>query len=288
MLLPSLARLALPTAQPFGPIEAEEFDQEGDEGIKYTIELPEEWDIRLPRSPLQVVGRGSLATAVEATRRSSGDKVVVLVRPLDAHLPQKDDCPATRWSKDADRTEDTRWMEDCSVLSKKAYIEEMDGILRLMKTLGDAGLAALLPALHDHGIVNGETTGIPGPPDDPWTQFEASEFGVQVWQQMTTTIADYIRKSREQGKSRKEVRAHFVAVLRPKIEAACAKLAELGLHHYDLHLDNVAVDIDADGNMSDVVFLDPASIQAPWPPGRSYGQCQGQDLVNRFDEAWRH
>ena len=87
---------------------------------------------------------------------------------------------ATRWSKDADRTEDTRWMEDCSVLSKKAYIEEMDGILRLMKTLGDAGLAALLPALHDHGIVNGETTGIPGPPDDPWTQFEASEFGVQV------------------------------------------------------------------------------------------------------------
>lgn len=286
MPLPSLARLALPaTAVQFGPIDAETVvASEEEEGIKYTIELPEEWQIRLPQLPLQVVGRGSLATAVEAIRKPS-DKVVVLVRPLDAHLPQEDDCPATRWSKDADRTEDTGWMEDCSVLSKKAYIEEMDGILHLMKTLGPA---KLLPTLYDHGIVNGETTGIPGPPDAPWTQFAASKFGVQVWQQMTTTIAGYIRKSREQGKSYEEVRAHFVAVLRPKIETACAKLAKLRLHHYDLHLDNVAVDIDADGNMSDVVFLDPASIQAPWPPWRSYGQCQGQELVNRFDEAWRH
>jgi len=285
MPLPSLARLALPTAAvEFGPIDAETVALEEKEGIKYTIELPEEWDIRLPRSPLQVVGRGSLATAVEAIRRSSGDKVVVLVRPLDAHLPQEDDCPATRWSKDADRTEDTRWMEDCLVLSKKTYIREMDGILRLMKTLGPA---KLLPTLYDNGIVNGETTGTPGPPDDPWTQFEASEFGVQVWQQMTTTIAGYIRKDREQGKSYEAVRRHFTAVLLPKIEAACAKLAKLGLHHYDLHLDNVAVDIDADGNMSDVVFLDPASIQAPWP-WRSYRQCQGQDLVHRFDEAWQH
>lgn len=282
MPLPSLARLALPTAAvEFGPIDAE---TEEKEGIQYTIELPEEWDIRLPRSPLQVVGRGSLATAVEAIRRTSGDKVVVLVRPLDAHLPQEDDCPATRWSKDPDRTKDIRWMEDCLVLSKKAYLREMDGILRLMKTLGPA---KLLPTLYDNGIVSGETSGIPGPSDDPWTQFGASEFGVQVWQQMTTTIAGYIRKSREQGESKQAVRAHFVTVLRPKIEAACAKLAELGLHHYDLHLDNVAVDIDADGNMSDVVFLDPASIQAPPWPRRPYRQCQGQDLVHRFDEAWQ-
>ena len=29
----------------------------------------------------------------------SGEKVVVLVRPLGAQLPHKDDCKATRWSK---------------------------------------------------------------------------------------------------------------------------------------------------------------------------------------------
>ena len=271
MPLPSLARLALPTAQPFGPIEAEPFDEKGDAdafpngGIKYTIDLPDEWNIRPLPGPLRVVGRGSLATAVEAIRRPS-DKVVVLVRPLGAHLPHEDDCPATRWSKDPNGDdEDTRWMQDCLVLSRKEYEKEIEGILDLMSKLGDA---KLLPTLYDNGIVTGSTESA------PWPQFEAREFGVQVWQQMTTTIAGYIKTNRT-------TRKQFIDNLMPKIQESCEKLAQLEMYHYDLHLDNVAVDIAENGEMSDVVFLDPASIREE--KGPRYRQCDSQDLVREFD-----
>ncbi len=260
MPLPSLTRLALPTARPFGPIVAEPDEPEG---IVYKLNLPDEWAIRTPpgRGPLRVVGRGMNATAVAAT--ASGEAVVVLVRPLDALLPQETDCPATR--RVSEQPDSDGWMDDCLKLREDKYEEEIAEILALMETL-EGATPPLLPKLHDNGIVDGTTE------NAPREEFEAVRFGVQVWQQMTTTIENYIK---DNGVTRKQ----FIDNLMPKIQQSCARLDRLGLQHFDLHLNNVAVNLN-DGVMSDVVFLDPASIRKaePW-----YVQCEGQSLVNEFD-----
>ena len=203
------------------------------------------------------------ATAVEA-KLKSGEKVVVLVRPLGAQLPHKDDCKATRWSKNDYKKNNTRWMRDCALLRKTEYAKEISKILGLVSNFGNANL---LPKLYHYDIVSGSTQ------DAPWKAFEAKEFGVQVWKQMTTTVADYIRAT-------DMTMERFVSHMLPKIQQTCAELAQLGMEHYDLHLDNVAVDIDKKGKMSNVVFLDPASIRKD--ASGKFQQCQSQKLVNEF------
>lgn len=263
------SRKAVGTARPFGPIHAELFEEEGDAeafpngGIKYTVDLPDEWSIRTLPGPLRVVGRGMHATAVEA-KLKSGEKVVVLVRPLGAQLPHKDDCKATRWSKDDYKKNNTKWMRDCALLRKTEYAKEISKILGLVDKFGNANL---LPKLYHYGIVSGSTQ------DAPWKGFEAKEFGVQVWKQMTTTVADYIRAT-------DMTMERFVSHMLPKIQQTCAELAQLGMEHDDLHLDNVAVDIDKKGKMSNVVFLDPASIKKDG--SGKFQQCQSQKLVKEF------
>lgn len=263
------SRKAVSTTRPFGPIHAELFEEEGDAeafpngGIKYTIDLPDEWSIRTLPGPLRVVGRGMHATAVEA-KLKSGEKVVVLVRPLGAQLPHKDDCKATRWSKNDYKKNNTRWMRDCALLRKTGYAKEISKIVGLVSKFGNANL---LPRLYHYDIVSGSTE------DAPWKAFEAKEFGVQVWKQMTTTVADYIRAT-------DMTMQRFMSHMLPKIQQTCAELAQLGMEHDDLHLDNVAVDIDKKGKLSNVVFLDPASIKKD--RGGEFKDCQSRKLVKEF------
>ena len=90
------------TARPFGPIHAELFEEADAEafpngGIKYFVDLPDEWSIRTPPGPLRVVGRDARDCGGGETQvgRKSG-RARATAR---AQLPHKDDCKATRWSK---------------------------------------------------------------------------------------------------------------------------------------------------------------------------------------------
>ena len=257
------------STRPFGPIDAELFKEEGDAqafpngGIKYTIDLPDEWSIDTLPGPLRVVGRGLYATAVEA-ELTTGEKVVVLVRPLEARLPHEHDCQATRWTRGPQMKKHKHWMEDCMFIRKTDYAMEMSSVVELVRMLANANL---LPTLYHYGIVSGSTEhdlNVDG------RDFQANEFGVQVWKQMTTTVADYIKKTNM-------TREHFKLSILPKIEEACEKLAQLGMFHYDPHLDNVAFDIDDGDEMSNFVFLDPSDIK-PYNGGAEY------DHMTSFDE----
>lgn len=243
-----------PPAGTLGPIYAELFTEEDalkfpNGGIKYTIDLPIEWEIQAPPA-LRVVGRGSYATAVEATKKTSPEtieKVVVLVRPLDARLFSEEDCEPTRWSTDPSK-QNRRWITaDCLLMTTKEYKEEIGHITSLVRTLQIKNRADLLPTLYHQKIVSGSTE------HSPFKQFNAKSFGVQVWKQMSTTVADYIRTTNMTEED-------FTAKILPKINTACGELDSLNMFHYDPHLDNMAFDI-VDGQISNVVFLDPGEIQ---------------------------
>ena len=235
-----------------GPILAELYEDAQkieNGGIKYTINLPEDWGIT-PSYPLRVVGRGRYATAVEATRRSgqNEEKVVVLVRPLDTYLPSED-CQATLYLTGKWKPRIENWKEDCWKLSTADFTSENTSTQMVIKRLSEAKLK-LLPTLYHHGIVSGSTENCP----KELNNFNAKTFGVQVWEQMTTTVGEHIRRTNMSSEEFKEV-------ILPKIETACKQLATVQMHHYDLHFDNMAFNIDNEGQISNFVFLDPIEIQ---------------------------
>lgn len=237
---------------PLGPIHAEVFNEEDEKirfpngGIKYFINLPNEWGIGPLPASLRVVGRGNHAFAVEATLKS-GSKVVVLVRPLEASVPDEHDCQATSWILGPRKQRNNDWMYDCYNLETKEHRKNTRNILKLVTKLTEMNLK-LLPRLYHHGIVSGSTI------DFPRKKFKAVRFGVEVWEQMTTTVANHIKVT-------DMTREYFISSILPYIQNACQQLDHLGMRHTEPHLDNMALQIGDDGTISNFVFLDPKHIE---------------------------
>lgn len=143
------------------------------------------------------------------------------------------------------------------------YETEMESVARVLCELKKASAAHLLPELFETGVLTGSTEHAP----------RISRFGVQVWERVKMTVEEFVTHT-------KMTRAQFASQLIPLIQGKCAELHLAGLQHTDLHLQNVAVDTDK-ACITRLVFLDPASIR---PCSEPYRQCDGQSLINDFDE----
>ena len=221
--------------------------------FQYVVSLPEDWNLQTKE--LFIGPRGSNALSVRTTMRKDGNDVpvVVLVRPLDALIPNADDCVGARRNT---------W-KDCLKLSEEKYRQELSDTEAVLITLRKESVTA---QLYEADVLDGKTEGAPD------ARFAATRFGVEAWEAFSMSLAQYVEEfniGKEQA----------LDELVPMIMRLCAVL-ELQPHklfHRDLHFGNVVVNLDATGKIVDMRLIDLSSVSE-----KQSHQCTVQSLMNDF------
>jgi hypothetical protein len=226
MALPNLSRLRL------------EVEEDADD-VVYEIEIPPEWglDRSAVNGRLRVTGRGSNAFSVRAHSRERGFDVVVLVRPLDALIPN-DDCES--------HTEEG-W-PNCVRLSTSEYKSEVANTETAVEQLQGDGI---VPELLHHDILRGRT--LNALPDAH--PFYTESFGVEVWEAFEFTVEEYVNEFEVDADT-------FSERVFPHIKKIYDTLRVAGLHHFDLHLQNLMVNVVHETpEIAQMVVIDLGSVR---------------------------
>ena len=198
----------------------------------YKIKLPSKWE--LDGSELSIAaGRGMSAFAHKLYKVRSGPGFVVLVRPLDSFVPDKD-CVTTNETS------------DCMGLTTAEYESQLEQIQTAYAVLKPLGAT---PTLYYNLILPGTTENYV---DD---RFYADEFGVQVWEAWHMSLQDYVLNYNV-------TTARFRANILPLLVRKCNQIGEHNMFLNDLHYGNVVVNVDKrKQEVVDIAFIDLAEVR---------------------------
>lgn len=278
--------------------------------LAYVINLDDSWGIDAdPSRPGDFAGRGgsAIATGCAMKHGETQYSVVVLVRPLNAYIPDKGCDPLLLNTSNANKRKALTLLveEECHKTTIEQYALELQTTLAyfdLLYTKRKAnGKSPLCPRLWHHSNVAGVTEGVDsvvGEGNRSNKQlFEATVFGVEVWERYDGSLKDFINHHDDgTNKTRNAFKADiFIPTILPMLEKICLELRAYNCWHGDLHFGNVAVRLDANdkSKIRELVFIDLSAIRKvtnvkKLPQDHAFHEnCSPKSLVAKLGFTWR-